>query len=381
MEIEGVKYYREEIAKRDEITLQQIKEVAEPLIRKEISQLKNENVLVQRIDEFLADIYICKVLYNADGLKTETNLRNILRREKFGSKDYDLAKVTNFRFRDVGGCQEAKEELKEIVAFLRNPQLFQQSGAKLPKGVLLVGPHGNGKTLLGKALAGECQLPFLFRSGSEFEEMVVGLGARRIRELFAEARSYPNGCIIFIDEIDSIGRRRNTHNSNDLTLNQLLNELDGFNPRENIFILAATNFPQVLDAALLRPGRFDRQIFITLPNLQARREIIKLATPKIPFRQDVDLEEVASLTRGFSGAQIVNLFNEATLLCLRYNHKKISQEHIFEAHDRVLMGPSSLSHTIHPSKKKIVAFHEAGHAIIGLSLPETSVKKITVVPR
>ncbi|CAG8455033.1 21693_t:CDS:2 [Gigaspora margarita] len=251
-------------------------------------------------------------------------------------------KITNFHFSDIGGCQEAKEELKEIVSFFRDPQFFQQSGAKMPKGVLLVGPHGNGKTLLGKALAGECQLPFLFRSGSEFEEMLVGLGARRMRELFAEARSYPRGCIIFIDEIDSIGRRRNTPNSNDLTLNQLLNELDGFRPREKIFILAATNFPQILDAALLRPGRFDRQIYVPLPNLQARREIIKLAAPK------------------------------ATLLCLRYGQKKISQELIFEAHDRVLMGPSSTSHTIHPNKKKIIAFHEAGHAIVGLSLPETS---------
>jgi len=188
--------------------------------------------------------------------------------------------IPNLRFNDIGGLHEAKTELKEIVDYFANPQLFQKYGAKLPTGVLLVGPPGNGKTLLAKAVAGECGLPFLFRSGSEFEEMVVGLGARRVRDLFHEARQYLNGCIIFIDEIDSIGKKRNTPYSSDLTLNQLLNELDGFQPRENIVILAATNAPQILDSALLRPGRFDRQIYVSLPNLKGRREIIKLVTRK-----------------------------------------------------------------------------------------------------
>ncbi|CAG8507714.1 15112_t:CDS:2 [Racocetra persica] len=262
-----------------------------------------------------------------------------------------ISENIGLRFKDVGGLHEAKEELQEVVAFFP------------------------------KALAGECGLPFLFRSGSEFEEMLVGVGARRVRELFQEARHYPQGCIVFIDEIDSIGKKRGTPNSNDLTLNQLLNELDGFQPRENIFLIAATNFPQTLDSALLRPGRFDRQIYIPLPNLQARREIIKLAAPKIPFRSDVDLEELAALTRGLSGAQIVNLFNEAALLSLRLGQPKISADLIFEAYDRVLMGPSSTSNVISPRKRRITAFHEAGHALVGLSLPETSVKKITIVPR
>jgi cell division protease FtsH len=298
-----------------------------------------------------------------------------------GERQLVVKSNISLRFSDIGGLHEAKEELQEVVAFFRNPQLFHQKGIKLPKGILLVGPHGNGKTLLAKALAGECGLPFLFRSGSEFEEMLVGVGARRVRELFQEARHYPQGCIIFIDEIDSIGKKRGRVNSNDLTLNQLLNELDGFKPRENIFIIAATNFPQILDSALLRPGRFDRQIYIPLPNLQGRREIIKLVTPKIPFRSDVDAEEIAALTRGFSGAQIVNLFNEAALLSLRFGQPKISPDLIFEAHDRVLMGPSSTSSIIPPHKRRITAFHEAGHAVVGLSLPETSVKKITIVPR
>jgi cell division protease FtsH len=290
--------------------------------------------------------------------------------------------IPNFRFLRVGGLHEAKEELQEIVSYFRNPQDFWRRGIKLPKGVLLVGPPGNGKTLLAKALAGECGLPFLFRSGSEFDEMVVGLGARRVRELFQEAHSYPNGCIVFIDEIDSIGRKRNDpHNSNYLTLNQLLNELDGFQPRDNVVILAATNIPQTLDSALLRPGRFDRQIYIPLPNLKARQEIIELSTQKIALSRNVNLGEIAAMTQGLSGAQIVGLFNEATILSLRYGQKMVDQEMIFEAYDRILMGPVSTSQTISPEKKRVIAYHEAGHALVGLSLPETTVKKITIVPR
>ncbi|CAH1755782.1 23655_t:CDS:2 [Entrophospora sp. SA101] len=289
--------------------------------------------------------------------------------------------IPNISFREVGGLQEAKEELGEVVSYFRNPQVFWQRGAKVPKGVLLVGPPGNGKTLLAKALAGECKLPFLFRSGSEFEEMVVGLGARRVRELFRKARSYPQGCIIFIDEIDSIGKKRHSHQSNDLTLNQLLNELDGFRPRDNIIILAATNSLNVLDSALLRPGRFDRHIYIPPPNLKGRREIIGLCASKLSLSPSLDLEEIASMTRGFSGAQITNMFNEASILSIRYNKKTIDQEIFFEAFDRVLMGPSLVSQTLTPAKRKIIAYHEAGHAVIGMSLPETTVKKITIIPR
>src|SRR3954471_9746712 len=265
--------------------------------------------------------------------------------------------IPGIGFKDVGGLHEAKEELGEVVSYFHNPQSFWRRGAKVPKGVLLVGPPGNGKTLLAKALAGECRLPFLFRSGSEFEEMMVGVGARRVRELFRQARSYPQGCIVFIDEIDSIGRKRYSANPGhaEQTLNQLLNELDGFHPRDNIIILAATNSLKVLDSALLRPGRFDRQIYIPLPNQKGRREIIKLHEKKINLHTDFDLEETISLTKGMSGAQIVNMFNEASILSIRQGGKAINQEMIFEAYDRVLMGPSLTSQTLTPEKRKIVA--------------------------
>ena len=293
------------------------------------------------------------------------------------------AGIPGTRFKDVGGLQEAKEELGEVVSYFHNPQSFWQRGAKVPKGVLLVGPPGNGKTLLAKALAGECRLPFLFRSGSEFEEMMVGVGARRMRELFKQARSYPQGCIVFIDEIDSIGRKRYSRNTGhaEQTLNQLLNELDGFHPRDNVVILAATNSLKVLDSALLRPGRFDRQIYIPLPNLKGRREIIRICTRKLSLKSDVDLEEIVAMTKGLSGAQITNMFNEASILSIRHGEKFIDYEMIFEAYDRVLMGPSLTSQTFTPAKKRIIAYHEAGHAVIGMSLPETIVKKITIVPR
>src|SRR4051794_33164622 len=265
--------------------------------------------------------------------------------------------VPRVGFKDIGGLQEAKEELGEVVSYFHNPQSFWQRGAKAPKGVLLVGPPGNGKTLLAKALAGECRMPFLFRSGSEFEEMMVGMGARRMRELFKQARSYPQGCIIFIDEIDAIGRKRYSANTGhaEQTLNQLLSELDGFHPRDNIIILAATNSLNVLDSALLRPGRFDRKIYISAPNLKGRQEIIRICVRKMPLKSDVDLEEIAAMTKGLSGAQITNIFNEASILSIRRGEKFIDYEMIFEAHDRVLMGPSLTSQTLTAAKKRIVA--------------------------
>src|SRR4051812_2524964 len=301
----------------------------------------------------------------------------------FRRKGRKQVTVPGIGFKDVGGLQEAKEELGEVISYFRNPQPFWQRGAKVPKGILLVGPPGNGKTLLAKALAGECRMPFIFRSGSEFEEMMVGMGARRMRELFWQARSHPQGCIIFIDEIDSIGRKRYSANTGhaEQTLNQLLSELDGFHPRDNIIILAATNSLNVLDSALLRPGRFDRKIYISAPNLKGRQEIIRICVRKMPLKSDVDLEEIAAMTKGLSGAQITNIFNEASILSIRRGEKFIDYEMIFEAHDRVLMGPSLTSQTLTLAKKRIVAYHEAGHAVVGMSLPETVVKKITIIPR
>ena len=312
-----------------------------------------------------------------------TNLTGILAYPfKNWKKSTQESNISQITFKDIGGLHEAKEELAEIVTYFRDPQAFWRQGATIPKGFLLVGPPGNGKTLLARAVAGECKLPFVFRSGSDFEEMVVGLGSRRVRELFQQARSYQQGCIIFIDEIDSIGRKRYSGNNHtELTLNQLLNELDGFRPRENIIILAATNSLNVLDGALLRPGRFDRQIYISLPNQKGRREIIILQARKLILSKDFDLEEIIVLTKGLSGAQIVNMLNEASILSIRQGKREINQEMIFEAYDRTLMGPSLSSQVLTPSKKKLVAYHEAGHAIIGASLPETKVRKITIVPR
>jgi len=338
------------------------------------------------IERFLSIItYIISIVFSlwVSDMFFSTNFTGILfypfKNWKKGAQE---SSIPHLKFKDIGGLNEAKEELAEIVTYFHNPQIFWQRGATVPKGILLVGPPGNGKTLLAKAVAGECKLPFIFRSGSDFEEMVVGLGSRRIRELFQQARSYQQGCIIFIDEIDSIGRKRySANNHTELTLNQLLNELDGFRSRENIVILAATNTLNVLDSALLRPGRFDRQIYIPLPNQKGRREIIILQTRKLTLSKDFDLEETVALTKGLSGAQIVNMFNEASILSIRQGKRTINQEMIFEAYDRVLMGPSLISQDLAPSKKKIVAYHEAGHVVIGASLPETKVRKVTIIPR
>ncbi|CAG8715731.1 28093_t:CDS:2, partial [Dentiscutata erythropus] len=258
-------------------------------------------------------------------------------------------------------------------------------GIKVPTSTILYGPPGNGKTLVVRATAGECQKPFLFRSGSEFEESVVGLGARRVRELFRRARELAKVygfCFVFIDEIDTIGRKRYSAHPDhaEQTLNQLLTELDGFRPRDNVIVLAATNSLHVLGSALLRPSRFDRKIYVPSPNLKSRCEIIKLCTRRLLLKPDVDLEDIAAPTKGLSGAQITSMFNEASILSIRSGQKYIDYEMIFEAYDRVLMGPSWTSQTLTPEKKKIVAYHEAGHAVIGLSLPETTVKKITIVP-
>ncbi len=290
------------------------------------------------------------------------------------------------RFTDVAGLNEEKEEVAELIDFLKNPKKFQKLGARIPKGVLLVGPPGTGKTLLAKAVAGEANVPFYYISGSDFVELFVGIGASRVRDMFKQAKqSAP--CLIFIDEIDAVGRQRGTglgggHDEREQTLNQLLTEMDGFGANEGIIIIAATNRPDVLDPALLRPGRFDRQVTVSLPDQKEREAILKVHAKDKTFDETVNLENLSKRTPGFSGADLENLLNESALLAVRRNKTKISMEEIDEATDRVLMGPAKTSRKITDKEKKLVSLHEAGHAVIGLKLEDANeVHKITIIPR
>lgn len=292
----------------------------------------------------------------------------------------------NVKFSDVAGLKEEKEEVSELIDFLKNPKKFQKLGARIPKGVLLVGPPGTGKTLLAKAVAGEANVPFYYISGSDFVELFVGVGASRVRDMFKQAKqSAP--CLIFIDEIDAVGRERGTglgggHDEREQTLNQLLTEMDGFGANEGIIIIAATNRPDVLDPALLRPGRFDRQVTVSLPDAKEREEILKVHAKNKTFDAKVNLTNVSQRTPGFSGADLENLLNEAALLTVRKNKDKIGMEEIDEATDRVLMGPAKTSRKITEKEKRLVAFHEAGHAVIGLKEENAQeVHKITIIPR
>lgn len=289
-------------------------------------------------------------------------------------------------FKDVAGLDEEKEEVAELIDFLKNPKKFEKLGARIPKGVLLVGPPGTGKTLLAKAIAGEANVPFFFISGSDFVELFVGVGASRVRDMFKEAkRSAP--CLIFIDEIDAVGRQRGTglgggHDEREQTLNQLLSEMDGFGENEGIIIIAATNRPDVLDPALLRPGRFDRQVTISLPDSRSREAILKVHAKNKIFASDVNLKNLSLRTPGFSGADLENLLNEAALLAVRRNKNQITMDEIDEATDRVLLGPAKVSRKITDKEKTLVSFHEAGHAVIGLKLEDAQeVHKITIIPR
>ena len=295
----------------------------------------------------------------------------------------DSNKVT---FSDVAGLKEEKEELKELIDFLKNPKRFQKLGARIPKGVLLFGPPGTGKTLLAKAVAGEAEVPFYFISGSDFVELFVGVGASRVRDMFQQAkRNAP--CLIFIDEIDAVGRQRGTglgggHDEREQTLNQLLTEMDGFGANEGIIIIAATNRPDVLDPALLRPGRFDRQVTVNLPDVKGREEILAVHAKNKKLASGVTLENLAKRTPGFSGADLENLLNEAALLAVRRNKEVITMSEVDEATDRVLMGPAKVSHKYSENDRKLVAYHEAGHAVIGLKLANASdVQKVTIIPR
>ena len=289
-------------------------------------------------------------------------------------------------FKDVAGLKEEKEEVQELIDFLKNPKKFTKMGARIPKGVLLVGPPGTGKTLLAKAVAGEAKVPFFYISGSDFVELFVGVGASRVRDMFKQAKQTAP-CLIFIDEIDAVGRERGTglgggHDEREQTLNQLLSEMDGFGENEGIIIIAATNRPDVLDPALLRPGRFDRQVTVNKPDVREREEILKVHAKNKILADNVNLKFIASRTPGYSGADLENLLNEAALLAVRRNKESITMEEIDEASDRVLMGPAKTSRKVSDYEKKIVAYHEAGHAVSGIVLPNgEEVHKITIIPR
>ena len=295
----------------------------------------------------------------------------------------DQTKVT---FADVAGCDEAKEEVSELVEFLRDPSKFQKLGGKIPRGVLMVGPPGTGKTLLAKAIAGEAKVPFFSISGSDFVEMFVGVGASRVRDMFEQAKKHAP-CIIFIDEIDAVGRHRGAglgggHDEREQTLNQLLVEMDGFEGGEGVIVIAATNRPDVLDPALLRPGRFDRQVVVGLPDVKGREQILKVHMRKVPLADDVEPMVVARGTPGFSGADLANLVNEAALFAARENAQDVRMEHFDRARDKILMGTERRSMAMSEQEKTLTAYHEAGHAIVGRLVPEHDpVYKVTIIPR
>ncbi|MDT8440757.1 MAG: ATP-dependent zinc metalloprotease FtsH [Desulfuromonadales bacterium] len=293
------------------------------------------------------------------------------------------AKVT---FKDVAGIDEAKDELEEIVAFLKDPKKFSRLGGRIPKGVLLVGPPGTGKTLLGRAIAGEAEVPFFSISGSDFVEMFVGVGASRVRDLFVQGKKNAP-CIIFIDEIDAVGRHRGAgmgggHDEREQTLNQLLVEMDGFEGNEGVILIAATNRPDVLDPALLRPGRFDRQVVVPRPDVRGRLKILQVHARKVPLGEDVELETIAKGTPGFSGADLENLINEAALLAARANKNEVNRDDLEKAKDKVLMGTERRSMVITEEEKKVTAYHEAGHALVAMCIPGSDpVHKVSIIPR
>ncbi|MBO8131180.1 MAG: ATP-dependent metallopeptidase FtsH/Yme1/Tma family protein [Candidatus Marinimicrobia bacterium] len=296
---------------------------------------------------------------------------------------HDRPKIT---FKDVAGCEEAKQELEEIIEFLKNPKKFSKLGGKIPKGALLVGPPGTGKTLLAKAVAGEAGVPFFSISGADFVEMFVGVGASRVRDLFDQGkRNAP--CIIFIDEIDAVGRYRGAglgggHDEREQTLNQLLVEMDGFDENTNVIVLAATNRPDILDPALLRPGRFDRRIVVDIPDVRGREEILKVHVKNIPLDKDVDLSVIAKSTPGMVGADLANLVNEAALLAARKNKDAVSMDDFEEAKDKVIMGVERRSLRIPQRERELTAYHESGHALVAINVPEVDpVHKVTIIPR
>jgi len=303
-----------------------------------------------------------------------------------GAKEFGQDQKNKTSFKDVAGVKEAKEDVSEVVEFLRHPKKFLELGARIPRGVLLLGPPGTGKTLLARAVAGEAEVPFFHISGSEFVEMFVGVGASRVRDLFKKAKK-SSPCIVFIDEIDAVGRKRGaglggSHDEREQTLNQILVEMDGFDTSVNIIVMAATNRPDVLDPALLRPGRFDRQVVLDNPDIQDREAILKIHSKKKPLSKEVSLRTIAERTPGFSGADLANLLNEAAILTARQNKKIIGMEELIESIEKVMLGPERKSRVISPKEKKITAYHEAGHALVAHFSPNTDpVHKISIIAR
>ncbi|MFA6421836.1 MAG: ATP-dependent zinc metalloprotease FtsH [Candidatus Buchananbacteria bacterium] len=303
-----------------------------------------------------------------------------------GAKEFNLSKNLKTTFKDVAGVKEAKQELVEIVDFLKNPKKFLSLGATIPKGVLLLGAPGTGKTLLAKAVAGEANVPFFSISGSEFVEMFVGVGASRVRDLFRKAKKNAP-CIIFIDEIDAVGRQRGaglggSHDEREQTLNQILVEMDGFEPNTNIIVMAATNRPDVLDSALLRPGRFDRRVTLDLPDINDRESILMVHSKNKPLADNVDLRRIGEMTPGFSGADLANLLNESAILAALKNKKEVSLDDILKSIDKIILGPERKSHILNTREKKITAYHEAGHALVAHELPNTdAVRKVSIIAR
>ncbi|MDO8593274.1 MAG: ATP-dependent zinc metalloprotease FtsH [bacterium] len=338
-------------------------------------------VLPFLIPFLLISVFIYFMLRSVQGANSKAMMFGQSQAKEIGREFKD--KVT---FRDVAGVKEAKEELKEVVEFLRNPQKFSEVGARTPRGVLLLGSPGTGKTLLARAVAGEAGVPFFSISGSEFVEMFVGVGASRVRDLFRRAKkSAP--CIIFVDEIDAVGRRRGaglggSHDEREQTLNQILVEMDGFEPNTNVIVIAATNRPDVLDPALLRPGRFDRRVILDEPDLADREAILKIHAKKKPLGKEVSLKRVAERTPGFTGADLANLLNEAAILAAMKNKKIIDMEEMFESIEKVMMGPERKSRILSAKEKKITAYHEAGHAIVAHFSPNTDpVHKVSIIAR